>query len=79
MKHMKLAETKKGFEGQVTAVSGNHHVLSQLIGIGIVEGSRIRVIQNEKKQPVLFYCRDSVIALGKKDCEGIEVEGGVQA
>ena len=54
MKHMKLAEAKKGFAGQVTAVSGNHHMLSRPIGIGIVEGSRIKVIQNEKKQPVLL-------------------------
>ncbi len=72
---MKLSETKAGYRGTVSSVSGSHHLLSRLIGIGIVEGSTIQVIQNLKSQPVLFYCRDSVIALSKNDCEGIEIKG----
>ncbi len=73
---MKLSEANAGYCGTVSSVSGSHHLLSRLIGIGIVEGSAVQVIQNLKGQPVLFYCRDSVIALSKKDCEGIEIEGG---
>lgn len=75
---MILAEAGAGYSGQVCSVTGSHHLLSRLIGIGIVEGSQIKVIQNLKGQPVLFYCRDSVIALSKGDCEGIEVEGGAE-
>lgn len=70
---MKLSEAKSGYCGTVCSVSGNRHLLSRLIGIGIVEGSKISVIQNLKEEPVLFYCRDSVIALSKQDCEGIEM------
>lgn len=73
---MKLSEANAGYCGTVSSVSGSHHLLSRLIGIGIVEGSAVQVIQNLKGQPVLFYCRDSVIALSKKDCEWIEIEGG---
>ncbi len=73
---MKLSEANAGYCGTVSSVSGSHHLLSRLIGIGIVEGSAVQVIQNLKGQPVLFYCRDSVIALSKRDCEGIEIEGG---
>lgn len=73
---MKLSEAAAGYQGTVSSVSGSHHLISRLIGVGIVEGSRIRVIQNLKDQPVLFYCRDSVIALSKQDCEKIEVKGG---
>lgn len=73
---MKLSEANAGYCGTVSSVSGSHHLLSRLIGIGIVEGSAVQVIQNLKGQPILFYCRDSVIALSKKDCEGIEIEGG---
>lgn len=73
---MKLSEAAAGYQGTVSAVSGSHHLISRLIGIGIVEGSRIRVIQNLKDQPVLFYCRDSVSALSKQDCEKIEIKGG---
>lgn len=73
---MKLSEANTGYRGTVSSVSGSHHLLSRLIGIGIVEGSAVQVIQNLKGQPVLFYCRDSVIALSKRDCNGIEIEGG---
>lgn len=73
---MKLSEANAGYCGTVSSVSGSHHLLSRLIGIGIVEGSAVQVIQNLKGQPVLFYCRDSVIALSKRDCEEIEIEGG---
>ncbi len=72
---MRLSEADAGYEGYVGNITGSHHLLSRLIGIGIAPGSRIQVIQNKKGQPVLFYCRDSVIALSKKDCEMIEMEG----
>lgn len=74
---MKLSDAKAGYTGCVTAVSGNHHLMSRLIGIGIVEGSSVCVIQNHAGQPVLFYCKDSMIALSRRACEGIELEGGV--
>ena len=71
---MKLAQAQAGICGRVAAVTGSHHLLSRLVSIGIVAGSRIEVLQNQPKQPVLFYCRDSVIALTKQDCDGIEIE-----
>lgn len=73
---MKLSEANAGDTGYVSHVTSSHHLLSRLIGIGIVEGSEIRVIQNSKGQPVLFYCKDSVIALSKMDCDKIEITGG---
>lgn len=70
---MKLSQAAAGCKGTVTKVEGSHHLLLHLVSIGIVEGSRLEVLQNEPKQPVLFYCRDSVIALAKQDCAGIEL------
>jgi len=71
---MRLADAKAGYTGKVCEISGNLHLLSRLIGIGIVEGSDISVVQNYKGQPILFYCKDSMIALSRKDCEGILLE-----
>ena len=71
---MQLSEAKSWDAGYISSITGSHHLLSRLIGIGIVEGSRVRVIQNRKNQPVLFYCRDSVIALSKHDCSRIYIE-----
>ena len=70
---MKLSQAAAGCKGTVTKVEGSHHLLLRLVSIGIVEGSRLEVLQNEPKQPVLFYCRASVIALAKQDCAGIEL------
>ncbi len=70
---MKLSEAKAGYNVRVTSISGNHHLLSRLIGIGLAEGIKITVLQNIKGQPVIFYCRDSMIALSPKDCNKIEV------
>ena len=76
---MKLSEADAGCYATVCSVSGSHHLISRLIGIGIVEGTMVRVIQNLKNQPVLFYCRDFVIALGRQDCEKIEIKEGDRA
>ena len=71
---MRLSEVTVGNKVKVNAISGNRHLLSRLIGVGLSEGALIQIVQNEKGQPVLFYCRDSVIALSEKDCKKIEVE-----
>lgn len=75
---MKLSEASAGYRGTIRSVKGSHHFISRLIGIGIVEGSMIQVIQNQKEQPVLFYCRDSIIALSKQDCGKIEIGEATQ-
>ena len=71
---MRLSEVTVGNKVKVNAISGNRHLLSRLIGVGLAEGALLQIVQNEKGQPVLFYCRDSVIALNEKDCKKIEVE-----
>ena len=51
---MKLSEADAGCYATVCSVSGSHHLISRLIGIGIVEGTMVRVIQNLKDQPVFI-------------------------
>lgn len=71
---MKLSEMKPEQDGIVQSINGNHHFLTRSISIGIVEGSSIKIVQSDKNQPVLFYCRNSLLALARKDAEKIEVE-----
>ena len=71
---MRLSEVTVGNKVKVNAISGNRHLPSRLIGVGLAKGALLQIVQNEKGQPVLFYCRDSVIALSEKDCKKIEVE-----
>ncbi len=70
---MKLYEAKSGFVGKITAIDGDTRFLSRITSIGLTEGCEIKIMQNEKNQPILLLGRDSLIAVNRKDCERIEV------
>ncbi len=71
---MKLSKVNEGFCGVIKNVDGDYRLVSRVTSIGLTEGSGIEVMRNEKRQPILVYSRDSLIAINRKDCEGIEVE-----
>lgn len=71
---MKLSELKTGGMGTVTRVAGDARFVSRVTSIGITEGCPIEVAQNAKKRPILVFERDSLIAIGRKDCDLIDVE-----
>lgn len=70
----KLSELEEGACGVVTAISGDTHFQSRITSIGLTVGSKIEVIQNPKKQPTLLYCRDTMVAINKKESDKIMVE-----
>lgn len=70
---MKLHEAKPGYSGTITSIDGDTRFLSRITSIGLTEGCKIQIMQNEKNQPVLLMGRDSLIALNRKDCDRIEV------
>ena len=71
---MKLSELKTGGMGTVTRVAGDARFVSRVTSIGITEDCPIEVVQNAKKRPILVFERDSLIAIGRKDCDLIDVE-----
>ncbi len=71
---VKLSKVNEGFCGVIKNVDGDYRLVSRVTSIGLTEGSGIEVMRNEKRQPILVYSRDSLIAINRKDCEGIEVE-----
>lgn len=74
---MKLSEAKPGACGRVTALRGDARFLSRAISMGLTVGGPIAVLQNEKRQPVLVYSRDTMIALNRAECEKIEIGEGL--
>lgn len=70
----KLNELSEGSCGTVVAINGDNHFQSRITSIGLTIGSRIEVIQNPKKQPVLLYNRDTMVAINKSEAEKIMVE-----
>ncbi len=71
---MKLPELNKDLEATVVSVNGDTRFISRVTSIGITPGCRIKMIKNEKRRPLLVFSRDSMIALNRNECEGIEVE-----
>ena len=70
----KLNELGDGSCGTIVAITGDSHFQSRITSIWLTIGSRIEVIQNPKKQPVLLYNRDTMVALNKNEAEKIMVE-----
>ncbi len=72
----KLSELKKDAEGIIASVNGDQRFISRITSIGLTPGCTVTVIKNEKNRPLLVYSRDTMIALNRKECDFIEVEGG---
>lgn len=70
----KLSEVKKGEKGKIACLQGDSRFLSRITSIGLTVGSEVEVMQNQKKQPVLVYGRDTMIAVNRDECEKIIME-----
>ena len=70
----KLSELSEGAKGKIVAIQGNAHFQSRITSIGLTVGSQIEVIQNPKKQPILIYGRDTMLAINKMESDKIMVE-----
>ena len=71
---MSLSEVKENREAVVTAVNGDTRFITRITSIGLTPGCRVSVVKNDKNRPMLVYSRDTMIALNRNECKGIEVE-----
>ena len=70
---MKLSDLKANSDAIVSAVNGDARFLSRITSIGLTPGVSVSVVRNDKNRPMLVYSRDTMIALNRKECAGIEV------
>jgi ferrous iron transport protein A len=70
----KLSEVQAGNMVIVKEIQGDERLFSRTSSMGIIIGSRIEILRNEKKQPLLLFCRDTMVAVNRKECEKIKVE-----
>ena len=71
---MKLSEVKVDQIATIRALGSDTHFLSRVTSIGMTEGTRVQVVRNDRRMPLLIYVRETLLALNRKDCEKIEVE-----
>jgi len=73
-KMKKLSELAKDETGVIASVNGDARFVSRITSIGLTPGCSVTIIKNEKRRPILVYSRDTMIALNRKECDGIEVK-----
>lgn len=71
---MKLSDVKVDQMATIRSLGTDTHFLSRVTSVGMTEGTRVQVVRNDKKMPLLIYVRETLLALNRKDCERIEVE-----
>lgn len=72
-----LSQLAAGKAGVITSLGADERFVSRAVSIGLTPGCKVEVLQNYKKQPVLVYARDTMIAIHRTEAEKIEVEASV--
>jgi len=70
---MKLGEIGENKSTVVASLNGDSRFIGRITSIGLTPGCKLTVVKNDKNRPILVYSRDTMIALNRKECEGIEV------
>ncbi len=69
-----LEQLSKGKKATICMISGSAHFKSRAVSVGLIPGNTVEVMLNQKKRPLLLYCRNTVLALDRDDCKQIQVE-----
>lgn len=75
MGKMTLSEAEPGKKYTVEEIKDEARLVNRLSSMGLMCGSTFEVCQNRKKQPVLIFTRDTLVAIGRKESEKIAVGG----
>lgn len=75
MSDIMLSEAQAGKTYAVRSIRDEARLTNRLSSMGIMCGSSIEVCQNRKKQPVLIYTRDTLVAIGREESKKIMIGG----
>lgn len=75
MQKYTLSETKPGKRYVVKEIKDEARLVNRLSSMGLLCGSTIDVCQNNCKQPVLIFTRDTLVAIGREESKKIMVGG----
>lgn len=77
MEQMLLSEAQFEKSYIVKEIKDEARLVNRLSSMGIMCGSHIKVCMNNKKQPVLVFVRDTLVAIGRSESKKITV-GGIE-
>ena len=70
----RLSDTPKQQTVRIASIDGDTRFLTRITSIGWTVGGILKVVQNQEKQPLLVYSRNTLIAVNRKESERIFVE-----
>lgn len=77
MKQILLSEVLPEKRYVVMEIKDEARLVNRLSSMGIMCGSQIKVCMNNRKQPVLVFVRDTLVAIGRSESKKVTV-GGIE-
>ena len=78
MNAVTLSDATAGSRYCILEIKEESRLVNRLSSMGLLCGSMIEICQNHKKQPVLLFARDTLIAIGREESKKIMVGGAAQ-
>lgn len=78
MNAVTLSDATPGSRYCILEIKEESRLVNRLSSMGLLCGSMIEICQNHKKQPVLLFERDTLIAIGREESKKIMVGGAAQ-
>lgn len=75
MNRITLSQAAPGQTCQIEEIRDEARLVNRLSSMGLLQGSTIEICENNKKQPVLLFARDTLIAIGREESKKIIVGG----
>lgn len=75
MNRITLSQAAPGQTYQIEEIRDEARLVNRLSSMGLLQGSAIEICENNKKQPVLLFARDTLIAIGREESKKIIVGG----
>ncbi len=75
MENIMLSEATPGRSYYVREIKDEVRLNNRLSSMGILTGSKIEICQNHKKQPMLLFARDTLVAIGREESSKIIIGG----
>lgn len=75
MEDITLSDAAPGKWYTIRAIKDETRLVNRLSSMGLVCGSALEVCQNLKKQPVLVFARDTLMAIGREESNKILLGG----
>lgn len=75
METCRLSDAVPGRRYIIREIKEEERLVNRLSSMGLLCGSPLEVCQNNKKQPVLLFARDTLVAIGREESKKILVGG----